>query len=122
MNMKKAITRFLDKIEDCATKVCKSVKKHALAIAASIATVVPASAVMTVAASVDEEGLIKNVLGIIFKLFRYIGILLLAWSIGMLVLAFKNEDADSKSRSIMMMVVSVVLITVETIFTGLNLI
>jgi hypothetical protein len=45
----------------------------------------------------------------------------------MLVLAFKNEDADSKSRAMMMAVVSIVLISIKTILnsvmsgTGVNI-
>ena len=44
--------------------------------------------------------------------------LLLAWSVGMLFLAFKNDDADSKSRAMMMMIVSIVLIAFKTILGG----
>lgn len=119
--MKKMICRFASKVKDGAVKAYEFAKKNTLALVASVTAVVPVSTVMTVCAATEDD-LIKKVLEIIFDIFRYIGILLLAWSIGMLVLAFKNEDADSKSRAIMMMVVSVVLIGVKTIFNGLNLI
>ena len=69
-------------------------------------------------ASPSEGTLFDNVLGVIYKIFRYIGILLLAWSIGMLVLAFKNEDADSKSRAMMMAVVSIVLVGIPSIINA----
>ena len=49
------------------------------------------------------------------------GWLLLAWGIGQLVLAFKNEDADSKSRAMMLIVVAIILTVVGTIFNGLNM-
>ena len=71
-----------------------------------------------------------TIIGYIASIFRYIGILLMVWSIGMLVLAFKNEDADSKSRAMMMLVVSLILITLKSIVnailkaanTGINLV
>ena len=56
---------------------------------------------------------VKNLITVILKIFFYIGMLLLVWSVGMLVLAFKNEDADSKSRAMMMLVVSIVLMGLE---------
>lgn len=48
-------------------------------------------------------------LGYVLKIFQYIGALLLVWAIAQLVLAFKNEDADSKSRAMMMLLVAVIL-------------
>lgn len=119
--MKKTICSFIQKVKESTTKIYQSAKKNVLAIAASAAAIVPATATMTVAAA-TEQTLINSVLQLVFKIFRYIGILLLAWSIGMLVLAFKNEDADSKSRAIMMMVVSVVLIGIEALFNGLGIV
>jgi hypothetical protein len=61
------------------------------------------------------SALMNKLLDVITTIFLYIGVLLLAWSIGMLVLAFKNEDADSKSRAMMLLVVSVVLIGLDGI-------
>ena len=65
----------------------------------------------------DTTGsLVANILNkVVLPIFMWIGIILLAWAIGMLVLAFKNEDADSKSRAIMLIVVSVVLISLRPI-------
>ena len=74
-------------------------------------------------ASASAEALVKNLLGYVFAIFKYIGWLLLAWGIGQLILAFKNEDADSKSRAMMLLVVAVILTVIGTIFNsvlGLN--
>ena len=65
------------------------------------------------------EALVKNLLGYVFAIFRYIGWLLLAWGIGQLILAFKNEDADSKSRAMMLLVVAVILTVIGNIFNGI---
>ena len=66
------------------------------------------------------EGLVQNLLGYVFAIFKYIGWLLLAWGVGQLVLAFKNEDADSKSRAMMLLVVAIILTSIGTIFNGLG--
>ena len=65
------------------------------------------------------DGIMGTIVGYVCSIFRYIGILLLAWSIGMLVLAFKNEDADSKSRAMMMLVVSIILICLKTVVSAI---
>lgn len=65
------------------------------------------------------ENLVKNLLGYVFAIFKYIGWLLLAWGIGQLILAFKNEDADSKSRAMMLLVVAVILTVIGNIFNGI---
>lgn len=72
-------------------------------------------------ASATAKGLVQNLLGYVFVIFKYIGFLLLAWGVGQLVLAFKNEDADSKSRAMMLIVVAIILTVVGTIFNGLGL-
>ena len=59
---------------------------------------------------VKVDKIISTMLGVICDIFFAIGLLLLAWSVGMLVLAFKNEDADAKSRAMMMLVVSAALV------------
>ena len=69
-------------------------------------------------AATTAKTLVGNLLGYVFAIFKYIGWLLLAWGIGQLVLAFKNEDADSKSRAMMLIVVAIILTVIGTIFTG----
>lgn len=72
-------------------------------------------------AHATAESLVTNLLGYVFAIFKYIGWLLLAWGVGQLVLAFKNEDADSKSRAMMLIVTAIVLTSIGTIFNGLGL-
>ena len=109
---------MFDKVK---TNVAKcGLKTKAMVAAGTVTTTAMALMPMVFAtdAAVDPKGLIGRVLGVICDLFLCIGILLLAWSAGMLFLAFKNEDADSKSRAMMMMVVSVVLIGFKAILNG----
>lgn len=89
----------------------------AMTAAMPFATMALADGAMTGASSDAASQLISTVLGVICDIFLAIGVLLLAWSIGMLFLAFKNEDADSKSRSMMMAVVSIVLVAFKGILT-----
>lgn len=69
------------------------------------------------AAGVNVDNLFGSIIGMVTKIFFYIGSILLVWGIGQLVLAFKNEDADSKSRAVMVIVVSVGLMAVGTFYT-----
>ena len=100
---------FFSKAKNKVTNIASRCKREAVALTAVAASAMP----MTVSA--NGGALMSKLLEVIVMIFRYIGILLLAWSIGMLVLAFKNEDADSKSRAMMLLVVSIILIGIEGI-------
>ncbi len=85
----------------------------------ALAVVILCSSIFSVAlAAGSAESIIGKVLGIVLKIFMYIGIVLLVWSIGMLILSFKNEDADSKTRAIMLLIVSIVLIALKPLVDG----
>ena len=66
-------------------------------------------------ANTKAEGVLKNMITIIEDVFRYVGVVLAVYSIGQLIMAFKNEDADSKSRATTMLVVACVLIGIKTL-------
>ena len=63
----------------------------------------------------DGASAVSVLIAYVLKIFQYIGILLLIWAIAQLVLAFKNEDADSKSRAMMMLMVSVLLCIIKPV-------
>ena len=96
-------TKFKSIVNKCQTT----------AIAVSIA----AFPVINAYAGANE--LVSRIIGTIGNIFQLIGAILLCWSIGQLVMAFKNEDADSKSRAALVMVSSVLLVTMPTILTAL---
>lgn len=58
---------------------------------------------------------VESMIDVILLVFRIIGVLMAVYSIGALVLAFKNEDPDAKTKNASMMVVSLVLIFLKTI-------
>ena len=68
------------------------------------------------AAGIDD--MFGTLISYVFKIFFYIGAVLLAWSIGQLIMAFKNEDADSKSRAVMVIVVSCLLMSAGGIYSA----
>lgn len=94
-------------------------------------TVIATTLILTLAmcglsfAAVDGADKVQEVLGkmveIVGMVFQAVGAMLSVYSVGQLVMAFKNEDADSKSRASTMLVVGIVLIAIPTIITGLNL-
>ena len=69
---------------------------------------------------------IADVLGgfvdIIVLIFQAVGVLLGTYSIGSLILAFKNEDAASKSRAATMLVVSVCLFAMPSFVQAVDLV
>jgi hypothetical protein len=105
------------KIKSVFSKQTKKLRAACIGVTACIMTTLTP---FVYAADGDIEGAdvtVSKLVDIIVSIFRYIGILLLAWSIGMLVLAFKNEDADSKSRALMLLVVSCVLIGIKSLIS-----
>lgn len=76
--------------------------------------------------AVEGEQTVKDILeemiSIVGLVFSAVGVILAVYSVGQLVLAFKNEDADSKSRASTMLVVAVILIAFPAIVEGLNLV
>lgn len=67
------------------------------------------------------KSVLQNMIDIVGLVFQAVGVVLSVYSVGQLVLAFKNEDADSKSRASTMLVVGVLLIALPTIVNGLDL-
>lgn len=63
----------------------------------------------------DADKLVNSMLGIILAIARYVGIILVTWGIIQLLMAFRNEDADSKSRATMIIIASIALISAKSI-------
>ena len=59
---------------------------------------------------ISIEEIMGSVLGIIFTVAMYIGIILAVWGLFQLVMSLKNDDAEAKSRATQLMVVGIVLI------------
>lgn len=66
--------------------------------------------------------ILTDMIDIIGMIFTAVGIILAIYSVGTLVLAFKNDDPDSKTRASTVLVVSIVLIAFPQIVDKLNLV
>lgn len=72
---------------------------------------------------VKLDTLMPKVFGQVTQMAFWIGGFLLLWGLVQFGLALRNEDSDSKSRSIMVIVAAIILMGIKTIFTtisGLN--
>lgn len=78
---------------------------------------ISAMPMFTMAGADDMFG---TLIGYVCKIFFYIGAILLVWAVGQLVLAFKNEDADSKSRAVMVLVCAVLLMSIGSIYDAVS--
>lgn len=92
------------------------VKSAGYAVAAAVTTALPfmpmASASGSTAAA---KTIIQGFLGYVVDMFICVGVLLGVWAIAQLALSFKNEDADSKSRAMMMLIVAAMLIGIQAL-------
>lgn len=73
---------------------------------------------LNASAAVSASNLMGTIIGYVTQIALYIGIVLLAWGLIQLFMAFKNEDADSKQRAIMVIVAAICLIAIGPIIDG----
>lgn len=98
-----------------------SLKRNKNLMSLAMLLVTCCSTVLPVFATTAAGTIVGKIIDIVLGLFMLIGVILLVWAVGQLVLAFKNEDADSKSKAIMLLVVSCVLIGMKTVVNTLGL-
>lgn len=116
--MKKVTTFF----KEATGKVTSGVKRASLMGTAALCTVEASmmnafASDATTSSVIDDEmkPVMEKILDFIFTVFRYVGILLLVWAIIQIVLAFKNDDADSKQKGMVLAVISVALIFIGSL-------
>lgn len=103
--------------------------KKTLAIALVIACVFAVACPMVLAddkaaTTVDTttaDQAMSTIVSFVFRIFGYIGAVLGVWGIGSLILAFKNEDADAKSRAIMILGAAILLLSLKPIIRSSNI-
>lgn len=98
-------------------KAKEKMRKVGYAVGTAVATAAPFVAYSFAAAAggggTPATTILSKFLGYVVDMFICVGILLGVWSIAQLALSFKNEDADSKSRAMMMLVVSIILMAIK---------
>lgn len=72
-------------------------------------------------ADASISSIVSQMIEIIEQIFVAVGVILAVYSVGQLIMAFKNEDADSKSRASTMLVVAIVLVAFPTLIKTLDL-
>lgn len=82
------------------------------AVLAGAAQVMP---VLCLNTNVSPDSIITSVVGVISTIAIYVGVVLLFWGIFQLILSFKNDDAEAKSRATTLLVVAISLIGIKTI-------
>lgn len=95
--------------------------KKVLAVALVVSCIFAIACPMLLAAPVDStvaDTAMSTIIGFVFKIFGYIGAVLGVWGIGSLILSFKNEDADGKSRAIMLLGAAILLLSLKSIITA----
>lgn len=69
---------------------------------------------------VDPIAMVTKLVSLVCSIFGLIGAVLLVWALGQLILAFKNEDADSKSRAMQVLIVAVLLCAIGLIYKAVT--
>ena len=99
-------------------------KTKVASVAATTAVMVGMSQVMPVFCALNPDGIdietiIGSILGIILTIAMYVGVVLLTYADFQLVMSFKNDDAEGKSRATQLLVVSAVLIGLKKLMSVL---
>lgn len=91
-----------------------------IAVMVSLAVINPAFAASNYVTRIRT--IMNNMVTIVGVIFQAVGAILSIYAVGQLILAFKNEDANSKSSASTLLVVGIVLIAVPGIITTLGLV
>lgn len=91
-----------------------------IAVMVALAVINPAFAATSYVTRI--RSIMSNMVTIVGVIFQAVGAILSIYAVGQLILAFKNEDANSKSSASTLLVVGIVLIAIPGIITTLNLV
>ncbi|MCI9545800.1 MAG: DUF2460 domain-containing protein [Lachnospiraceae bacterium] len=111
--MKNFLTTVKSKALTLKDKVLNKSMPALLAIAGVLATIEP-----TFATATDPDALVKSIITIVLKMARYIGMVLVVTGVFQLVMAYKDDNADSKTRGIQLAICGVILIGLEAVLTA----
>lgn len=94
-----------------------------LGVASTVASVVPSFADKEEAAKkvTSSDDVMTKVIFLAFTVFKYIGFGLLVWGAGQLILAYRNDDSDSKVRAVSCLAVGALLFGLQAIFDTLGI-
>lgn len=111
------------------TPETKMSKKERLITLAALFTIVTLTMLLIVSPAFAANNyvstirtIMNNMVTIVGVIFQAVGAILSIYAVGQLILAFKNEDANSKSSASTLLVVGIVLIAVPGIINTLGLV
>lgn len=114
--MKNFLTTVKSKALTLKDKVLNKSMPLLTAIAGVIATVEPTFATN------ETEALVTSVIDIVLDMARYIGMVLVVTGVFQLVMAYKDDNADAKTRGIQLAICGIVLIGLKSILDGVGII
>ena len=91
-----------------------------ITVMVALAVINPAFAATSYVTRIRQ--IMNNMVTIVGVIFQAVGAILSIYAVGQPILAFKNEDANSKSSASTLLVVGIVLIAIPGIITTLNLV
>lgn len=96
------------------------IRKIGATIATGAMTAMPfmVNAFAAQATGASAKNIVQTFMGYVIDMFICVGALLGVWAVAQLALAFKNEDADSKSKAMMMLIVAAILIGIAPLATA----
>lgn len=114
------ITIFKDKIKSIYSKIKTKLFTASVALMTAVSASVPASAV-TVNTNMNTEQLLGGIVDFICKLALYIGIVIVATGIFMLIMAYKDDNSEQQTRGVRVAVVGAALVGFQALLrlTGL---
>lgn len=90
-------------------------KINALVTSASVAVMTLSPALCLPDENTDPEAMIMSIITLILTIARWVGVVLLVWGIFQMVMAFKDENAEGKSRSMLLIGSSIALIGLKSL-------
>ena len=103
---------MFEKMKNLAVKTVKKVEN---ALAPMMATAV-AMGITPEVYAYDTKDAVNDILDIVYDIFKYVGIVLTLWGAGAFIMAYRNEDAESKTRAVMSLVAGISLVSIKTLF------
>ena len=113
-----AITNVKSKITMAKAVVNAKLRMFFASMAAMLSVYCPAVGTLCAA---DTMSIVTKMIDIICEVARYTGILMAVGGIFMLVLAYKDDNADQQARAIRLIVVAGVMIGLKAMITGFGL-
>ena len=107
--------------ERCDIASYRTKKKVQIAAAGTGVTAAVAAPASVLAENADASSILSSIIGIVLGIARYVGIALLVYAIYQMIMAMKDDNADSKSRAMQLIVVSIVLIILKTIIAQISI-